>query len=253
MLSCVAERVPALADLLTPGSGVQRRMVEQDRKLEELESKLLAQGKAMEAMSAEARKMQSKMAALVQQAGAMASVSSEAAVTMASLDLRGTFSAFDRDGSGSIDVSELQAALRKLGMSAMTPQAVTVIRRYDDSADGVIDFGEFQELVHDIQLLVTYDKDGSGSLDINELFPALRELGLEVKPRHAKLILRAWDADNSGQLDLLEFASLVKSMKTFRIYDCDQSGTIDVGELRNALRKLGLPTTDDIAASLIAR
>ena len=85
--------------------------------------------------------------------------------------------------------------------------------------------------MRDIHTLLTYDRDGSGTLDAQELRPALKELGLETSEAAAEKIVRAWDADGSGKLDLLEFTDLVRSLKAFKKYDKDGSGDIDADEL----------------------
>ena len=72
----------------------------------------------------------------------------------------------------------------------------------------------------------------SGTLDAEELKPALEKLGLHCSDESLVKIIRAWDADDSGKLDLLEFTDLVRSLTTFAKYDKDGSGDIDVAELR---------------------
>jgi Ca2+-binding EF-hand superfamily protein len=46
--------------------------------------------------------------------------------------------------------------------------------------------------------------------------------------------------DNSGTIDLLELSSLVRTAQAFVRYDKDGSGAIDIDEMRDALRKLGV-------------
>lgn len=175
-----------------------------------------------------------------------------AQATASVLSLSQTFDRYDVNGTGTIDICELRPALTELGLEARTNQAEAILKQYD-SGTGVIEVRAFTALVRDIQLLYAFDKDGSGTLSAEELVPALRSLGLETSARHARLILQAWDADNSGRLDLVEFASLVKSMQAFRKFDRDRSGTIEVSELRDALRMLGIRTGTDLADSLLAR
>lgn len=46
--------------------------------------------------------------------------------------------------------------------------------------------------------------------------------------------------DSSGTIDLLELSSLVRTAQAFVRYDRDGSGAIDIDEMRDALRKLGV-------------
>lgn len=119
------------------------------------------------------------------------------------------------------------------------------------------------------RLLLLFDADGDGTLDTSELTKALAEMGVAAPAEQCDAILRWFDADRSGQLDLVEFASLVRSLQArhgvddaaneysrkisprsleisaappqiFNRFDIDGSGAIDVDELRPALRYLGL-------------
>lgn len=49
------------------------------------------------------------------------------------------------------------------------------------------------------------DKDGSRSLDAEELRQGLGQLGLDVGEAEAEALCKRWDRDGSGTLDLEEF------------------------------------------------
>lgn len=49
------------------------------------------------------------------------------------------------------------------------------------------------------------DKDGSRSLDAEELRQGLGQLGLDVREAEAEAVCKRWDRDGSGTLDLEEF------------------------------------------------
>lgn len=59
--------------------------------------------------------------------------------------LRTAFEMFDRDGSGSIDKTELLAILGGEGMENMMPkeELMAYIQEVDNDGDGEIDFDEF--------------------------------------------------------------------------------------------------------------
>ena len=128
-------------------------------------------------------------------------------------------------------------------MDSHSPQADAILKRYSLQPDsGTMDVKAFSALVRDVHLPLTFDRDGSGTLDAEELRPALKSLGLDTSDRQCEAILRAWDHDRSGKLDLLEFTELVKSLQTFSKFDRDGSGDIDIGE-QPSLAPLGLPWT----------
>ena len=56
----------------------------------------------------------------------------------------------------------------------------------------------------------------------------------------ASTILRRYDTDASGRIELHEFAVLARDISLFASFDTDGSGQLDAEELRPALRKLGL-------------
>jgi len=139
-----------------------------------------------------------------------------------------------------------------VGLDSHSLQARAIMKRY--AGKGHIGVKQFATLVRDVQLLLSFDQDGSGTLDADELLPALHQLGLQsCNERHGELILRAWDVDGSGKLDLLEFTDLVRSLQAFAKFDTDSSGDIDVAELRPALRRLGLPADTKEASAILRR
>ena len=124
--------------------------------------------------------------------------------------------AFDTDGSGDIDASELKAALKYLGMDATAEQARAVLSRYDtNKADARLDLAEFAKLVADVRAyksgsptrtatggsraggghrapideniriaFARFDADGNGRIDAQELRLALKQLGVEADGAH---------------------------------------------------------------------
>ena len=62
-------------------------------------------------------------------------------------------------------------------------------------------------------MMHAFDKNGDGTLDAAELLPALQELGLTVNARQGARILKQWDSDGNGMIDLVEFGTLVRSLQ----------------------------------------
>ena len=128
-----------------------------------------------------------------------------------------TFQKFDTNRSGFLDYGELRNALRHYGLEANTQQASELVRRYDDHPDGKLELKEFAELVRDVE---------QGVLRAN---PAQRS-PYDPKARVPARVAAAFDD-----------------------FDANRSGYLDYRELRPALRRYGLDTSEGEAASLVRR
>lgn len=231
---------------------LHEKLDEQDRRIDEMHERLEGSSEQVTSMKHAVAEMMDELEMMRQGAGRLKAKLNVEKAHNAVLHLADAFDALDKNGSNGIDVAELRRGLGSLGMDSHSPQAAAIIERYTDTDHkGMIDAKAFSILVRDIHLLLTFDRDGSGTLDAEELRPALEQLGLRTSERHCAAILRTWDADRSGKLDLLEFTDLVRSLQTFSKYDTDASGDIDINELRPALRRLGLPADTATANSIL--
>ena len=61
-------------------------------------------------------------------------------------ELKATFACFDTDGSGSIDLDELQQALGRFGKAVSKEEVEKIVRAVDQNSDGEIDFEEFKAI-----------------------------------------------------------------------------------------------------------
>ena len=64
-------------------------------------------------------------------------------MTSKQLELKEAFDAFDKDGDGVINVTELQAMMEKLGDKLSLQEAQGLIQDVDLDKDGVVSFNEF--------------------------------------------------------------------------------------------------------------
>ncbi|KAI8375049.1 hypothetical protein EDC96DRAFT_437384 [Choanephora cucurbitarum] len=64
-------------------------------------------------------------------------------MTSKQLELKEAFDAFDKDGDGVINVTELQAMMEKLGDKLSLQEAEDLIQDVDLDRDGVVSFNEF--------------------------------------------------------------------------------------------------------------
>lgn len=54
----------------------------------------------------------------------------------------------------------------------------------------------------------------SGEIDAEELRAALEELGMVTTPEQAAMVLKKYDVDGGGTLDLFEFDRLIRDIRT---------------------------------------
>ena len=132
-------------------------------------------------------------------------------------ELRVAFGAFDRNGSGVIEADELRVAMQRMGMGAA--DAAAAMRRVDADADGTITFGEFCAAMAPVysnnrQMLRrafdTFDADGSGYIDRQELASMLSKLG--IAPGSDQLLeatFRAADTNGDGKVSYEEFVAML--------------------------------------------
>ncbi|KAF7295329.1 EF-hand domain-containing protein [Mycena indigotica] len=107
------------------------------------------------------------------------------------------FSAVDTDRSGSISVSELQQALVNGNWTRFDLDTVKMLMGiFDTDRSGTISFNEFSGLwkyISDWQNVFRhFDRDGSGSIEGNELASALRSFGYNLSPNLLTLIERKY-------------------------------------------------------------
>jgi Ca2+-binding EF-hand superfamily protein len=113
------------------------------------------------------------------------------------------FIAVDVDHSGSISASELQRALINGDWTHFDLDTVKLLMGlFDTDRTGDIDFNEFSGLwkyIEDWQhVFRRFDKDGSGSIDGNELRSALNQFGFKLPPQLLALLLAKYSSAPTG-------------------------------------------------------
>merc|ERR1719409_1344778 len=113
-----------------------------------------------------------------------------------------------------------------------------------------------------------YDVDKSGFLDYSEVRKALETVKLSMDGPAAKGLLKKYDKDGSGKMELDEFVELVLALRainldladtdaelkaTFNKFDRNKSGKLDHKELRKALEAVGLKMDGPQAQGLLAK
>ena len=103
----------------------------------------------------------------------------------------------------------------------------------------------------------TFDKDGDGTIDVEELGTALRSLGQNPTKEEVKKLIDETDKDGSGCIEFDEFAKMMAQrsasnqtseqelLEAFKVFDTDGSGIIDASKLRHIMSNLGEKLSDE--------
>ncbi|MGO1188899.1 UNVERIFIED_CONTAM: EF-hand domain-containing protein, partial [Salmonella sp. NW993] len=196
---------------------------------------------------------------------------------------------YDSDGNGYMDgkelqnfIQELQQARKKAGLD-LTPEMKAFVDQYGKATDGKIGIVELAQILPTeenfllffrcqqlkssedfMQTWRKYDSDHSGFIDSEELKSFLKDLLQKANKQiedsklteYTEIMLRMFDANNDGKLELTELARLLPVQenflikfqgvkmcakefnKAFEMYDQDGNGYIDENELDALLKDL---------------
>ena len=134
--------------------------------------------------------------------------------------LHETFKAFDKNGNGMIEASELQTLLRQLGHTATHDEAQQFINMIDYDGNGVITFNEFvlvmsqrlRDAQHERKMLEAFkffDKDNSGYITAEELKSVLDSIGEKLSKAEIEEIIRQADVDGDHTINYQEFVRFI--------------------------------------------
>jgi Ca2+-binding EF-hand superfamily protein len=110
------------------------------------------------------------------------------------------------------------------------------------------------------KLFDAFDKDHSGSIDVEELTAGLRVIGCNPTVAEIQTILKEADDNGNGQLEFDEFCYVMSRyqksaedvetdlLEAFMFFDKDGDGSISREEMTAVLTKRGLEKTTDVEA-----
>ncbi|KAL5014089.1 hypothetical protein ScPMuIL_008359 [Solemya velum] len=135
-------------------------------------------------------------------------------------EIKELFRLFDKNNDKSISSSELEKAMRYLGMSPTQQQVKEALKTLDKNDDGKIEYPEFfafmqQELqgTTDIKdqeptlraAFRVFDRNGDGFVDAKELGAAMKKLGETLTDTEVEAMMREADVDGDGKINYEEF------------------------------------------------
>eukprot|EP00793_Prasinoderma_coloniale_P006344 PRCOL_00001174-RA len=135
---------------------------------------------------------------------------------------REAFSRFDKDGSGTIDATELKATLQALGQNPTEEEIFLMISEVDDDNSGEIEFSEFLRVIESqkakeaargdesdtIEAFVALggNADKTGEISTTKLRNTILEFGLTID---IEQLIKETDKDGSGLIDFEEFKTMM--------------------------------------------
>ncbi|XP_061878736.1 mitochondrial adenyl nucleotide antiporter SLC25A24-like isoform X1 [Entelurus aequoreus] len=119
------------------------------------------------------------------------------------------FEKLDANKDGKVDVAELRAGLKAMGVFRQGA-AQKIVMTGDRNKDGSLDFEEFTKYLkdHEKKLLLTFkslDKNNDGRIDATEVQQTLAELGMNINRVDALKILQSMDIDGTMMVDWNEW------------------------------------------------
>jgi centrin-1 len=137
-------------------------------------------------------------------------------------ELQEAFNLFDTDGSGTIDASELKAAMESLGYKQKNKMVYQMIENMKQKS---IDFDQFLDMMtarisdgdnrDDIlKVFRLFDDDDSGAITLNDLLRVARELGETMTQAELKEMIDRADLDGDGVISPEEFINIM-TKRTF--------------------------------------
>lgn len=137
-------------------------------------------------------------------------------------ECREAFEMFDMDRSGSIDLRELKAAIRALGMNVSADELKKMVGDVDKDGNGTIEFPEFLSMMtakmsseateeEIAKCFKLFDHDATGMITLKNLLHARTILGMDdVSTAQLENMIK--QADRSGR-DAISLADFVRLMR----------------------------------------
>lgn len=135
-------------------------------------------------------------------------------------DIKDTFNLLDRNKDGKLSKGELETLLRYNGSLISDQEIDELLEPIDTNHNGAIDYDSFEKYVIEKDLLKklpdelcyemmeafnTFDKNGDGFIDREELKVVLTQVGDKMPDDDADDFIKAADLNGDGKIDYIEF------------------------------------------------
>merc|ERR1719440_763512 len=136
-------------------------------------------------------------------------------------EFRKNFNLFDKKRTGSIPIADMGTVLRSLGQNPTEAELAALVEEVDKDKSGTIEFDEFVDLMartnktqeqmeEEIKnAFLTFDADGSGFIDREELVNVLTTMGDPVDEETINGMIAEADLDGDGKINYAEFTKIM--------------------------------------------
>merc|ERR1712006_15602 len=136
-------------------------------------------------------------------------------------DFRKNFNLFDKKRTGAIPIGDMGTVLRSLGQNPTEAELAALMEEVDKDKSGTIEFEEFIDLMartnktkeqmeEEIKnAFLTFDADGSGFIDREELVNVLTTMGDPVDEETINGMIAEADLDGDGKINYAEFTKIM--------------------------------------------
>mmetsp|Transcript_1111 Transcript_1111/g.2211 ORF Transcript_1111/g.2211 Transcript_1111/m.2211 type:complete len:198 (+) Transcript_1111:87-680(+) len=139
-------------------------------------------------------------------------------------ELREAFNLFDTDGSGTIDVRELKAAMRALGFTVKKQEIREMLEDAGhklDETGGVVEYNEFCAMMTDkmnsrdtreeiLKVFALFDEENTGKITFRNLKRVAQELGEDLTDEELKEMIDEADRTGEGAINQDDFYRVMK-------------------------------------------
>jgi centrin-3 len=141
-------------------------------------------------------------------------------------EVKEAFDLFDTDKAGAIDYHELKVAMRALGFDVRKPEVLELMREYDKTSSGRIEYPDFLEILtrkiserdpneEILKAFRLFDEENSGFISLKNLRRIARELGEQLSDDELQAMIDEFDKDNDGQISKEEFLAIMKQTSAY--------------------------------------
>ena len=113
------------------------------------------------------------------------------------------------------------------------------------------------------EAFVFFDRSGDGTMRSTDLCLAMRAMGALVTEHEVKLLLLKYDPDGTGYIDLNDFVACMAEVteakedgepgirEGFGVFDKEENGMLALEEMRHVLTRIGDPLTQEEVTNFI--
>jgi calmodulin len=126
------------------------------------------------------------------------------------------FALLDKNGNNTIDIKELGAGLRTLGLNPSLSEIKSMMQRFDNDGTNTLAFDEFIKVYINClsykskredeikEQFRRMDKNGDGKLSCEELKELLMEGDEAFSEEELRMVFEEFDRNNDGNIDISE-------------------------------------------------